>query len=61
MLDPEFMEHEYQIEEPIGDFDMSNANDVEFEEDLPEGIFSLIIFIVVKSSTLCYFVLIKYE
>lgn len=36
MLDPEFMEHEYQIDEPIEIFDMSNANDVEFEEELPE-------------------------
>lgn len=35
-MDPEFMEPEYQVDEPIADFDMGNANDLDFEEQVPE-------------------------
>ncbi|KAI1725276.1 26S proteasome subunit RPN7 domain-containing protein [Ditylenchus destructor] len=35
-MDHEFMEPEYQVDEPITDYDMANANDIDFEEQIPE-------------------------
>lgn len=36
MLDPEFMEQEYQIEEPIELYDISNLNNMEFEDEFQD-------------------------
>ena len=36
-MDHEFMEPEYQVDEPVTDYDMVNANDIDFDEQIPEG------------------------